>query len=211
MSEDKKECKHSLQYAYCSGRGVGGRRVKMSDGTFIKSAPLKLGFRCTRCGEGVERKATAGERKFHASNVAWESKPNAHAIWHKFVRRFKGEHDKYLVDGFTLMKKVEKWALRYPNDVRVLSIDDSHFASSILVLIEHRTARTYVGTTAVVIPQCTGEAPIEFFMYPDHRDGILSALTKIAAAAKPIEKRESADALERAQGIRKNLRHPAVI
>jgi hypothetical protein len=145
--------------------------------------------------------------------LTWDRKMRIHTVWYEFVQRFKmkSPESKYRWTAYDLMVRVEKWAKRYPKDVRIVGIDDSYFASSILVLIEHKTARTYMGTTVVVIPQCTGESPLEFFLYPDHRRGLLGALLGIGAAARPIERRERQDRVAEDRAIRKNLRHPAVL
>lgn len=178
-----------------------------------RSVGLHLGFRCKKCEERIERKATAGERKFYATFVMrLENKaPHTHTVWHDFVKCFKTKDNVYRWIGYPLMERVEKWAEKYPGDVRVVGIDDSFFSTSDLVLVEHRTDRTYTGTTAVVIPQCSGEAPIEFFLYPRHRTGLLGALLSIARAARPIVKLEREDRVKRNRAVSKNLRHPAVI
>jgi hypothetical protein len=205
----KKPCRHSFYWLSSTGQGAGGRKLKLSNGEVIKRPPLTLGFRCKHCGEKVERKATPGERKFHDSyvdKIAWPE----HKVWHEFARKFK-KNNAYLWIGANLMDRVERWATKYPNDVRIVNVDDSYFSSSILVLVEHRATMKYMGTSVVVIPQCSGESPIEFFLYPQHRRNLVKALGEITAAATPIEKRERLAAVEKSRAIRKNLRHPAVI
>ncbi len=101
-----------------------------------------------------------------------------HKVWFDFCKRFKNE-DKYLFIGYELMQKVEKWAKKYPKDVFISPCDDAVFASSLLVLIEHRTKNEYMGTTVVVIPQCTGETPLEFFLYLTHRKQLIKILEKL--------------------------------
>lgn len=87
----KKPCRHRFRFAWSSGRGAGGRKIKMPKSLGSKimlSKALTFGFRCMRCGEDVERKATPGERKFYGRKIAWESKPNIHTVlvsshvWH---------------------------------------------------------------------------------------------------------------------------------
>lgn len=69
----------------------------------------------------------------------------------------------------------------------------------------------YMGTTAVVIPQCTGEKPLEFFLYPCDRDELIAALVSIRAAARPFAKRERKDEEMKSALTRKYIHHPAVI
>jgi hypothetical protein len=93
--------------------------------------------------------------------------------------------------GYKLIEKVEKWATKFPRDVRIVGVDDDYFTSSCLVLIEHQTEHHYMGTTAVFIPQCTGEPPTRFFLYPDRRNQLRSALQAIALNEKDVVKNGS--------------------
>jgi len=209
-----KLCRHRFHFAWSSGRGAGGRKIKMPKslgGKTILSKALTFGFRCDRCGEDVERKATPGERKFFSRKLEWPRKLPIHKVWHEFSRRFKDGQDSYRYVGFDLMVRAERWAKKHPKDVRVVGIDDSYFASSLLVLVEHKTTRSYMGTTVVVIPQCTGEKPLEFFLYPGHRSALLDALTGVAAASRTPKRLQREDEIAQARATRKNLRHPAVI
>lgn len=210
-------CRHNFVFQSYSGHGRGGRKVKSPLGNYTTKG-LVLGFQCTRCNERVERKATPGERKFHAE---WNSsifKPlPIHKVWHEFMRKFMPENKKTRqrewldIPSIALMDRIEKWAEKYPKDVFCLSVDDSHFTSSLLVLVDHKTEDKYMGTSVVMISQCSGAPPAEFFLYPGHRDGLIAALVGIRAAARPVLKRESAMERSRAKETRKNLRHPAVI
>jgi hypothetical protein len=104
---------------------------------------------------------------------------NIHKVYHSFCKKFKENGDPqgmYLSKGYSLMIAVQKWAKNYPNDIKIVGIDDSFHAGSDLVLIEHKTNTDYFGITAVVIPQCSGENPIEFFMYPNHQKDLIKAL-----------------------------------
>jgi hypothetical protein len=223
----KKPCKHNFVFQSYSGHGAGGRLLKPKKiGKLklpaVRTTALTLGFYCTRCKERVERKATPGERAFHAK---WYRNPldtamstgGVHKVWHEFQRKFKpvnalGNHEwDDRVPAYDLMERIEKWAKKYPKDVFCLGVDDSHFASSLLVLIEHRTENDYMGTSAVVISQCSGAPPAEFFMYPGHRDALIAALVGIRSASRPIIKRGRAHEKQRARMTSTNLRHPAVI
>ncbi len=213
MPNTDKPCKHRFRFAWYSGRGRGGRKIKILKKTLLSKA-LTFGFRCDKCGEQVERKATPKERALHDKRVAWPRKPHVHTVWHEFQRRFKknghGENE-YRLIGYDLMVSVEKWAKKYPREVRCVGIDDSYFASSLLLLVEHRHSRGYMGTTAVVIPQCTGDKPMEFFLYPNDRNSLIAALVNIRAAARLPTKRGREDEAVEAKLTRKYFRHPPVI
>lgn len=149
-------------------------------------------FRCS-CGERRQRKMDRAELRRHRGE--WD-RPNpdcnVHRVWHDFQRRFLTRADKWRWSGYALMTRVERWARQYPDDVRIASVDDDAFAGSYLVLVEHRARDQYMGTTAVLIPQCTGEPPARFFLYPHHLFGLARALRAIRRAAAPLERRERA-------------------
>jgi hypothetical protein len=135
-----------------------------------------------------------------------------HTVWHDFESRFKdAKSQRYKMKGYDLITSVSKWAKKWPKDVRLVGIDDSYFCSSDLLLVEHQTVDDYMGTSVVVLPQCTGEEPIEFFLYPGHLKSLLGALTAIQKAARPVQKRSARRERETQRLTRKFLRHPAVI
>lgn len=150
-------------------------------------------FRC-RCGTERQRKMTREEKSQYRRERAEMFKParkdDLHAVFKDFVKRFRNKDETWRFVGYDLMQRVENWAKKYPTGVWVLSCDDNYFSSSVLILIEHRTKNRYMGTTVVYIPQCAGEQPIRFFLYPDHRDSLIAALTQIKFEAAPIQKRE---------------------
>lgn len=147
---------------------------------------VKVTLECTECGFYKEREATREEAKFLRPSFGFKQATSVHKVAHEYDRRFKG------LSGYELIVKVERWAKKYPDDVRLVSVDDSHFAGSLLVLIEHRTKTQYMGTSAIIIPQCTGEAPIQFFLYPGHRRELMRALASIEKVAVPVQAREKA-------------------
>lgn len=153
-------------------------------------------FRC-HCGEEHERKMTCEEKRRCDEELFYPKlKNDVHRVYHQFAKKFKKD-DKFLFTGYDLMERAEKWAKKFPGDVRIVGCDDSVHASSSLVLIEHRANTDYMGTTVVYVPQCTGESPIEFFLYPSHRSSLLKALHEIAKEAAPREKKERKAAFER--------------
>jgi hypothetical protein len=83
------------------------------------------------------------------------------------------------------MCRVARWAKKYPEDVRIVGVDDSYYSGSDLVLIEHRGKVGYHGTTVIFIAQCSGDPPVRFFLYPSHRDSLMAALMAIKQAALP--------------------------
>lgn len=166
-------------------------------------------FRCNRDGcdaRKPERKMTPHEiKRFKAQDaksqaerdqmhsVGWDFQKTFYKykrvevnpeLRKKFPKMYKSKYqdvrDGWKWTSYTLMTRVREWAKKYPEDVIVCRIDDSFFASSDLVFILHRVKRRLWGTTVVVIPQCDGQPPCEYFMYPSHREGIQKALEKMS-------------------------------
>lgn len=101
---------------------------------------------------------------------------NVHYLWHKFLNKFQDKAGRWKLIGYPLMMRVEEWIKKYPHDIQLVQCDDSVHASSSLILFEHKCKNDYMGTTVVYIPQCTGEQPIEFFLYPDNVTSLIKAL-----------------------------------
>jgi hypothetical protein len=104
-----------------------------------------------------------------------------HKIFYSYCGLFPKNPAKNL-KGYAAMEAVKKWATKHPT-VRMVRVDDSFHANSDLIFIPHETKRKYMGTTVVFIPQCTGEEPIEFFLYP-------KAVTKLQEVLKYIDRKK---------------------
>jgi len=101
--------------------------------------------------------------------VTKQKNKNVHYVYHNFESKFKNFDGKWKYIGYDLMVQVAKWAKKFPEDVKIVVCDDSYFAGSDLICIEHRSTHEYMGISVVFIPQCTGEQPTTFFLYPGHR------------------------------------------
>jgi len=106
-----------------------------------------------------------------------------HDVYHEFVKRFKNKDYTHKGKGYDLMQKVAKFAEKYPKDIEIVRCDDSYHAGSDLVMIHHFYKRgknrgKNWGTSVIFIPQCSGEDPIEFFLYPNHQKNLLKVLTR---------------------------------
>jgi hypothetical protein len=78
--------------------------------------------------------------------------------------------------------------------VEIPEESDGHIASerlrknlNDLVLIKHRSRKDWHGVTAIVIPQCSGDDPLAFFMYPGHQKGIIKALGEIRKVGRKMK------------------------
>lgn len=204
----QKSCNHKYRLTSYCGRG----------------RTLEFTFSCEKCPSRETRKATPAERAFHKAHMEPRLGVDIHKVYYDFLKRFSNkekrsytignktysgyEYKGYRWTGCDLMGRVEEWAEKYPNDVRVVGVDDDSYSSSCLVLIEHKTDREYMGTTVVYIPQCTGENPIRFFLYGHHRQHLATTLQQISKAAKPVEKQEQDERLKLAKLIGANIKHP---
>lgn len=162
-------------------------------------------FRCTKPGCTASKSRRGTRRELKILDVGWLSKPMpVHRVWHDFQARFLGEDgETWNMIGYDLMRAVRRWAKPYKNDVKVVGCDDDFHASSSLVLIEHKAEDQYMGTTVVFIPQCTGEKPTRFFLYPRHRTELIMSLMAMDAYSRgPMEMQHIKDT-ERAVAVSK--------
>ena len=133
--------------------------------------------RC-RCGAVRTRTLSAQESKICRlrDKESSASAKRIHTIYRAFSKRFKDKDDRWKYEGYALMQKIEKWATLFPEDVKLNHIDDSYYANSLLCLIQHRDHKNWHGVTAVVVSQCSGSPPVEFFLYPGDHKSLIKAL-----------------------------------
>jgi len=101
---------------------------------------------------------------------------NVHEVYHKFCKRFQDSDGKFKKHGYPLMAAIERWALDYPKQVFIVTCDDMVHSTSELIIIEHSSKTSYMGATVIFVPQCTGEYPIQFFLYPHSRKNLIKVL-----------------------------------
>lgn len=107
----------------------------------------------------------------------------AHSFQAKFTRDTDDQTPDFKHRGYKLMRKVRKWAKKWPNTVHLLSCDDSHHSTSMIVLIEHKDEKGWWGLTGYIIPQAKPEIPVQFFLYPENLAKISSKLQLILQLA----------------------------
>lgn len=108
-----------------------------------------------------------------------------HGIWHDFVYNFldcKEGWDPYTIKwkwtGHRLMKRIQKWARKYPDDVVISVCDDAIYTTSYQVLVAHRTVSDWHGMSIVSVPQLTGK-PCIMFMYPRNARDLAAGMEKL--------------------------------
>ena len=151
-------------------------------------------FSCA-CKDVVTRKMTKEEIKYHRQEWGYirkkaipnaESQPHIHAIWHDFMKKFRGVNGSeygWKKTGHALICQVEKWAEKYPGEVTISRCDDDYYCGSIIVLIDHKSEDCYHGVSMVYIPQCYGE-PSVCFLYPYHSVMLIKNLQDIQKRSK---------------------------
>jgi hypothetical protein len=155
-------------------------------------------FTCTLCNKKIKLPATELLnnlfRKGLDTQVAiQESSLKLHKVWHDYLENFydfKGCEYKHT--GYELIERTEEWAEKWGEEVRIVSCDDNHFMSSIILLVEHRTETNYMGTTMLCIPQVGGQ-PIKLFLYPGHRNEFQRALRNIEARTEVVKRNKASD------------------
>ena len=121
-----------------------------------------------------------------------------HKIWHKFCKHmskwyYKEVDDWELSDdleiiksgklikefdpskmiGYECMKRCEKYAKKN-KEIKIIGVDDSVYASSVVILIPHPEH----GITVIFVPQCT-DVMNQFFLYSGHAHNIVSEIHKM--------------------------------
>ncbi len=196
--------------------GIGPHRHRWDDFAY---SGRSISFCCRvekngkRCQARYSRFMTKEEKKVrgHSAREMFHRpvQTNVHRVWHDFRKRFLPD-DSWVYVGYALMTRVDKWAERFPKDVQVLSCDDHAHAGSSLVIIEHKAPRRYMGTTVVFIPQCTGENPICFFLYPEHRKAFVKALQSLDGPMRKSQRAQNDDRRREEEAWKKVLQIPTL-
>ena len=141
--------------------------------------------RCTRCNEERSRPPTRAER---ASIAAVKRRSSQlHDLSHAWEKAAEG------LVGYDRMLLGREWAKKHPKRFFVAGVDDAHFCSSDLLFFTHEvpaligksSATEYgeddgwMGISVEYVPQCTGEKPARFFLYPGHVDGLIDTLVAL--------------------------------
>jgi len=174
------ECKHKyVEYTRAALMFYGIRRPKgMPKSKKVKNHP-KISVRCSKCNHVVDRDMTSAEVKKYAKKDRDMHKEcvRLHKVWHKFRKEFFDEKAyKWKYTGYDLMCKVEAYARRNKSIV-ITRCDDAMHMGADLVLIPHRNAEGYWGTTVMYISQADIQ-PTEFFLYPNYETGLCKGLTE---------------------------------
>lgn len=145
--------------------------------------------RCIFCGEETKRTATDEEAKQIFSDFFENHGTNdPYREFKDIIELMTSDHP---VD---IMNMAEELECVYEDRVRIVTVDDEAFATSYLVIIDHEDDKDgYWGTSVIHIPQCMGNMS-DFFMYPEHRKGLMSALSVIDEKERKYRDTDSQEA-----------------
>jgi len=158
----KKECEHEFKPSAYSGSWKKGT----------------IWEKCSKCGkENNERPMTKKELKKWVKMCKEQDRKckEWNKLWHTFSNKLSSP---FKYKGYDLMERVERFAKKHPT-VKIAHVDDSYFSSSYIAFFPHECKDEYWGTTALLIPQCSGEPATAFFLYPGHVDGLIKVLQEI--------------------------------
>lgn len=163
-----------------------------------------LGEVCDRCCASRERTMTPAERKYHDERYGdtfcnkSSKEHNIHWLWHKFLRLMKDDKGQWKwtpETAYKVMQKAERFARKHAKDgICIVGCDDSHFTGSDLVIVHHKDQDKWMGLSVVVLSQCSGQPPAEFFLYPNHVDSLMAALRDAKREEKRLRRCEAAKA-----------------
>lgn len=105
--------------------------------------------------------------------------------WTPSKRKYKVFECEQMV-GWEAMKRVEKFAKDQP-DIMITHCDDSSHMGSDIALILHDSKDHFMGTTMILLPQCSRDIN-QVFLYPHHLDMLIEKLQEIQKRQKNHER-----------------------
>jgi hypothetical protein len=156
----------------------------------------KITFSCDECKQEWTRRITENEQGL-VDKIEDLTSKDTHDVWWEFQSEFMDGasfNNEWKMVGSDLQDAIMEWAEKYPDMVWVSACDDSWFASSIVVLIQHGTGDNYMGLSVVVVPQLDGQNPFTFFLYPGHAHFLMKGLEKHRGEYLPMPEDKGDDA-----------------
>lgn len=157
-----KSSRHQHDYHF---KSVSGNTL-----TFVCNVP--------GCSSSKSRRGTEEELRlvdqFPSDSINWH--------WSHLMKEIRNGDGTWNARGVELAMMVERFKREYPSHVRIVRCDDELHQTSHLVLVEHKTRESYMGTSVLLIPQ-TGD-PVTFFLYPRRRRDLMAALIAIELDAQ---------------------------
>lgn len=97
-----------------------------------------------------------------------------HGVYHEYKKAAATTADD------DLESLAETLSAKYPGMVDNVGVDDTHFTSSCIIVIHHGTGDNYMGASCIMISQCSGQEPAEWFVYPGHAFHLADIMDKVA-------------------------------
>lgn len=96
--------------------------------------------------------------------------------FHRVISKFREIKELAKEKGNTwAWEKAYEYAKKYPW-VHVSYCDDANFMSSFIIIMDHPDKDYYHGLVFMFFPQSEDEGPESFFLYPNHREKLISLL-----------------------------------
>jgi len=162
-------------------------------------------YRCSKCNERAERSSSKEEEKYISEKQNRRLNPPKHYVWHNFAKAFQNDDMSWKKEKLNKMHAISKWAEKYPEHIRIIRCDDSVNSSSVIIFIEHKSERSYMGTTMLCVPQCSPDPPISMFLYPNHVENMIAALQEIEVQTRTIKEIENADSIKDSKEVNEML------
>ena len=130
--------------------------------------PERAGWKCPHC------KCIASPERAEMRGCWICKRPANEMVW------FDGYAG---LQGFEAMEWMEKYAKKH-KEILYCHCDDDVFSNSDVWLVPHfcgkkSLGRSWMGVTILYIPQCTGERPTNFFLYPGDDQKMSKALAQM--------------------------------
>lgn len=159
-----------------------------------------------KCGATRSRELSHAEQS--AMKHSLKDEASIHTLWHKIVERidvvatYPSKGAKPRLRGWDAQLWMGRFVARHPTVVRC-HVDDAVFSNSALYLVPGygvnpphpkgterihsflpKPGREWFGVQVLYVPQCTGEQPTSFFLYPSDHTSLLAGLKALARVGK---------------------------
>lgn len=142
----------------------------------LPSVPSKfkkiITYTCS-CGARRNRAATEEEmlRYNYLDDILSRDTHEVFHAWRK-IEEVTADQD--------LESAADEFCEAHPDMVDIVGCDDSYFASSTILVVHHGTGDNYMGASCIMISQCSGQPPAEWFMYPGHAFQMADVMDRVA-------------------------------
>lgn len=142
--------------------------------------------KCNQTVHTIKLTKTQLKRRYEEFPFLNKKKKHIHTIFHYVQEQLHKNKDK---EGYDVFEVMDQCIKKYPEIIDV-HVDDDHHCGSSVYLIPHEDKFHLWGVTVLYVPQCTGEKPIRFFLYPGHLMSMIESLQVMAKIARKYGNRK---------------------